>query len=127
MSQSNTPPVCTAFEVAYAKIFGGSPRDAQHRQACMALWQAAQPAAANPAFLVIVEGSEQEQICLHVHESLEAAEAEVERVRIDGADLAAPVVEIPPALAAHGEPLYDLIENVLGAHSEMILSAIAHA
>lgn len=116
-----------AFEVAYAKIFGGTPRDARHRQDCLALWESAQPAAAPPAYLVIMEGGPDDQVMLHIHDSHEAAEADFKSSSATDGFHVAPVVEIPAALAAHGDQLHDLIESVVNAHSEMILSAIDRA
>lgn len=120
-----TAPASAAFEVAYAKIFGGSPRDAQHRQDCVALWQSAQSTPRQPAYLVIMEGGPDDKVILHVHDALETAEVDVATA---GDDLyVGPVVEVPAELVAHGDKLYEFIENVINAHCELIRTVIDKA
>ena len=71
--------------------------------------------ATHEAFVVIQEGGSSEEIYIHASDSEADAEAFRVSCRDDGAYRTSDVIEVPAALAAHGDSLYSLLEAVAQA------------
>jgi hypothetical protein len=74
-------------------------------------------AQSRPAFLVIQEGGSSAEFYVHAHDSFENAEDDRTDCARD-AYRTSPIVEVPGALAAHGEVFYELIEDIIAASQE---------
>ncbi len=73
------------------------------------------PEGAKPAYVVIQEGGSSGEIYVHAADSEAAAEDFRESCRDEGGYRTSDVIEVPAALAAQGEALYALLEEVLRA------------
>lgn len=73
---------------------------------------------AKPAYLVIQEGGTSSELYVHASDSVVAAEDFREDCCKHGGYRTSSVIEVPAVLAAHGEDLYELIEEVLRAERD---------
>jgi len=74
---------------------------------------------AKPAYVVIQEGGSSSELYVHSHESAEDAEDDRVSCSANGAYRTSPVLELPAALAQHGEVIYEFLEDFLKASREL--------
>lgn len=68
-----------------------------------------------PSYVLIQEGGSSCEMYLHAHLSLKEAAEDRCTCEQEGAFRTSPIVEVPDALAAHGELFYETVEAILAA------------
>jgi len=66
------------------------------------------------AFLLVQEGGSYDELYIHVHETKTKAKAD-RKSCAKASYRTSDIIEVSAALDAHGEALYELLENVLNA------------